>query len=73
MSITKNLHPFDVSRTFLATLMLCNSENVVFCGDEDENGVSSPDSLRLKLLKLDLNSPMENYLAPSVTSRQIVS
>ena len=70
VSVTKNMKPFDVSRTFLASLMLCNSENVTFENSESgDDGVSQPDSLQLKLLTLDINSPMENYLAPSLSSQ----
>jgi len=64
-SITKHQDPFDVSRTFLASLMLCNTENITFCGNQTD-GVSKPERLQVKLLKADYDSPMENYLAPSL-------
>ena len=48
--------------------MLCNSENISFCNDQ-ESGISNPETLCVKLLKLQIDSPMENYLAPSVLER----
>jgi condensin-2 complex subunit H2 len=67
ISITKDQEPYEVCRTFLASLMLCNSENVIFNGSKTSS-VSSPDDLHLKVLKKDTNSPMETYLAPSVAN-----
>jgi len=66
--ITKNKDVFDVSRTFLTTLMLCNTENIAFC-NEGNGEVSKAESLEVKLLKSDIDSPMDNFLAPSVMSQ----
>lgn len=68
MEITKKQEVFDVSRTFLASLMLCNSENIKFCNDGD-SGVSDPESLEMKLLKLEIDSPMDDILVPSLLGR----
>lgn len=51
---------------FLASLTLCNSENIKF-QSKVESDVSLPENLELKLMKLEIDSPMENYLAPSIS------
>ncbi len=65
-SLTKSLDTYQVSRTFLASLSLCNSENIIFCDKGEAEEVALPESLELKLMKLEINSPMEHYLAPSM-------
>jgi hypothetical protein len=64
-SITKHQDPYEVSRTFLTSLMLCNTENITFC-NVGEGEVSSPENLQLKLFNVQIDSPMDNYLAPSL-------
>mmetsp|Transcript_13340 Transcript_13340/g.19884 ORF Transcript_13340/g.19884 Transcript_13340/m.19884 type:complete len:876 (-) Transcript_13340:117-2744(-) len=70
VSITSKQEPYEVCRTFLATLMLCNSENVAF-SEGEEHTISSPDDLCIKLLSKDLDSPMESFLAPSASDQII--
>ena len=48
--------------------MLCNTENMIFCNAGDSE-VSGPDSLEVELLKLELDSPLVDYLAPSLLSQ----
>ena len=50
-------------------MTLCNSENIRFC-NSGETDVALPESLELKLMKLDIDSPMENYIAPSMTEEE---
>jgi len=51
----------------LATLMLCNSENVTFVDEGVLSGsIATPESLKLLLLSSDIQSPLDGYLAPSV-------
>ena len=73
-SMTKDLDTYQVSRTFLASLSLCNSENIQFCNNvetEEVAEVALPEDLEIKLMKLEIDSPMEHYLAPSMLGEQI--
>jgi hypothetical protein len=66
-SIVTTNERYEVCRLFLATLMLCNSENVTLIDQGAVPGsIAKPDSLKVMLLKTDLHSPMDGYLAPSV-------
>ena len=54
-------------RLFLASLMLCNSENVSFVDEGTAPGsIATPASLKLELLSSDMQSPLDGYLVPSV-------
>ena len=66
VSLTKNLDTYQVSRAFLTSLSLCNSENIKFHNQREAEEVALPESLELKLTKLEINSTMEHYLAPSM-------
>lgn len=73
VSITKDKEPYEVSRTFLTALMLCNDEKISFGKNDACNEgrrVHSPHTLTIKLLNSDLDSPMDTYLAPSIQEQQ---
>lgn len=59
-AVTRDCRHYDVCRLFLASLSLCNSENVEILFDKEEQ------SLRMKLLRNTIGRPMETYLAPSI-------
>jgi len=68
--IVSNHDEYEVCRLFLATLMLCNSENVTFVDDKIVPGtVATPESLKLALLSPDLDSPLAGFLAPSISRK----
>mmetsp|Transcript_4909 Transcript_4909/g.9369 ORF Transcript_4909/g.9369 Transcript_4909/m.9369 type:complete len:138 (+) Transcript_4909:2347-2760(+) len=78
-SITKDKEPYEVCRTFLASLMLCNSENIsLTCHATREHveghHVSSPDDLFIKILNKDFQTPLStSYLATSIdTLEQVI-
>lgn len=60
VSVTMNQEPYDVSRIFLASLMLCNSENIRFSGI-NVGQVTSPDQLCVQVLKTQVDSHVDNY------------
>jgi hypothetical protein len=66
--VTKNSEPYEVCRLFLSSLMLCNSGNIVLSHDEACATVQTPDTLRIELLESQIDSPMETYMAPSVSA-----
>ena len=72
-SITQDQEPYQVSRTFLTALMLCNDGKISFCQNNDCNEgckVHGPESLKINLLDSNLDCPLDNYLAPSVQEMQ---
>ena len=68
VSLPKNLDRYQVSRVFLinTSLSLCNSENIKFHNQREAEEVALPESLELNLMKLEINSPIEHYIAPSM-------
>lgn len=76
-SITKDKEPYDVCRTFLASLMLCNSENIslttraTWTQKNVDRHVSSPDDLFLKVLNTEFQTPIGNYLTPNLNSTDV--
>jgi condensin-2 complex subunit H2 len=65
VSVTMDQEPYDVSRLFLASLMLCNSENIKFSGI-NVGHVTSPDQLRVKVLKAQVESHVDDYFGNTV-------
>ena len=71
--ITQHQEPYQVSRTFLTTFMLCNDGKISFCqnnGCSEGCKVHDPKSLKINFLDSNLASPVDNYLAPSVQEMQ---
>ena len=65
VNVTKDQEPYDVSRLFLASLMLCNSENIKFSGI-NVGQVTSPDQLCVKVLKANIDSHVDDYFGNEV-------
>lgn len=65
VSVTMDQEPYDVSRLFLASLMLCNSENIKFSGI-NVGQVTSPGQLRVKVLKAQVESHVDDYFGNTV-------
>lgn len=61
-SITHNKEPHEVSRIFLSTLMLCNTNNTTFRPVHTDE-VATPDGLKLELLSVKFESRIESYLS----------
>jgi len=62
VSITRNKEPHEVSRIFLTSLMLCNTNNTEF-RPEHADEVATPDGLKLELLSFKFESRIDNYLS----------
>jgi len=58
-SIPTNKNKHEISRYFLASLMLCNTENISFRND-NAGHVSKPETLQFEVNNFDLISPLES-------------
>jgi len=61
VSLTHNKEPHEVSRIFLSSLMLCNSNNAVFRHTKPDE-VATPDELKFEMLSFKFESRIGNYL-----------
>lgn len=71
VTVTKDQEPYDVSRIFLASLMLCNSENIKFSGI-NVGQVTSPDQLCVKVLKANIASHVDDYFGNEIENNASV-
>lgn len=69
-AVTSDCEDYEVCRLFLSSLMLCNSGNVILSHEHEGASVASPESLRIELLREQVERPMETYLAPSVIEQE---
>jgi len=62
-NVTEKKEKFEVCRLFLATLKLCDRRNINI--KAEEGTVMTPETLKLELLKSNVDRPMRVNLAPS--------
>lgn len=67
VSVTRDLEPYDVSRIFLASLMLCNTENIKFSGI-NVGKVTTPEQLCVEVLKPNIESHVDDYFESMIDS-----
>lgn len=67
--LTRHQAQYEVCRTFMAALNLSNSGNVDLYQDKGSKSIGRA-PLLIKLLRTDIERPMETYLAPSAMNEQ---